>query len=113
MRSRLSKLMRSYGGALLAAAIVTSAAAPAFGAGGFKKVMQGLDSANKRGRMQDVAGILSSIGAMAPKDFPEWGAIAQKGAAAARKRDMKGVQASCDGCHDKYKESFRAKFEKN
>ena len=39
--------------------------------------------------------------------FPEWSAIATKGATDADKKDIVAVKADCKSCHDKYKKKFK------
>ncbi len=39
-------------------------------------------------------------------DYPQWGSIAQGGAAAAAKSDLAGVKGACKGCHDAYKAKY-------
>jgi len=41
------------------------------------------------------------------KDYPNWVAMSQQGADAAGRQDIKGVQKSCRGCHDTYREKYR------
>ena len=39
--------------------------------------------------------------------FPNWAKNANDGAAAAGKKDLAGVKASCKTCHDAYKKKFK------
>src|ERR1700722_11505963 len=41
-----------------------------------------------------------------PRNYPDWASIANKGAAAAKSNDLKGVKASCKACHDAYKQRY-------
>jgi hypothetical protein len=41
-----------------------------------------------------------------PGNYPNWAQMAKDGAAAASKQDVKGVKASCTGCHNAYKKSY-------
>jgi hypothetical protein len=42
-----------------------------------------------------------------PGDYPKWSAMAQAGADAAAKSNVKGVGKSCTDCHDAYREKFK------
>lgn len=42
--------------------------------------------------------------------WTEWAPISKQGAAAAKAENMKGVKEACNGCHVKYKDSYKAKF---
>jgi hypothetical protein len=41
------------------------------------------------------------------KDYPNWVVMSKRGADAAGKQDIKGVQKSCKDCHDTYREKYR------
>jgi hypothetical protein len=43
-------------------------------------------------------------------DYPQWGAFAKAGSAAAAKQDATAVKAACKQCHDNYKEKYRKEF---
>jgi hypothetical protein len=45
-----------------------------------------------------------------PGSYPKWVSIAKAGSAAAAKRDMRGVKATCKDCHDPYREKYRREF---
>ena len=42
--------------------------------------------------------------------WTEWAAISKQGSAAAKSQDKDGVKASCNGCHKKYKDEYKAKY---
>ena len=42
--------------------------------------------------------------------WTEWAPLSKQGAAAAKAENMKGVKESCNGCHVKYKDAYKAKF---
>jgi cytochrome c553 len=56
---------------------------------------------------------LEVIQANAPPGFPDWKGDAAAGIAAAKKKDMTALKASCDSCHkthkakEKYKDEMR------
>ncbi len=62
----------------------------------------------------DFPGLVTAFEKVAAKNpdpaFSEWAAISKQGAAAARSRDMQGVKESCNGCHQKYKDTYKAKY---
>jgi cytochrome c553 len=43
-------------------------------------------------------------------DYGQWAAIANAGAAAAGQQDRKGTKASCNKCHDLYKQKYISDF---
>jgi hypothetical protein len=43
-------------------------------------------------------------------DYAKWAEFSKAGSAAAAKQDIKGVKASCKGCHDLYKEQYKKEF---
>ena len=42
--------------------------------------------------------------------WTEWAPISKQGTAASKAENMKGVKEACNGCHVKYKDSYKAKF---
>lgn len=63
---------------------------------------------------KDLAGVAAGLEKAADlvKDgaFPEWAALSKAGANAARQGDLGATKASCKDCHDKYKDSYKAKL---
>jgi hypothetical protein len=55
-----------------------------------------------------LASAFRDLAAAAPPAFGGWKPWAQGGAAAAAKRDGEGVRRACTGCHDGYRERYRA-----
>ena len=55
--------------------------------------------------------LVTNFGKIAGKSpggsYPEWAAIANKGVAAAKGKNAKGVKDACKECHDKYKKMFK------
>lgn len=110
MRARaLGRRLRRSASVLLVLALAL-AVTPAFAVDAMMEVMKMLESYANAGQSRHVAMVLTSIAAMAPREFPEWQAIADKGAAAASRGDMAAAKQSCAACHGKYREAFRAKF---
>lgn len=62
----------------------------------------------------DFPGLATAFEKVAAKNpdpaFTEWAAISKQGAAAAKARDMQGVKESCNGCHQKYKDTYKSKY---
>jgi hypothetical protein len=61
-------------------------------------------------RVRDFAALaraLNEVAQFAPDEFPRWAAIAQAGAQAAAREDIEQVGASCAGCHEKYRPTYR------
>lgn len=42
--------------------------------------------------------------------WSEWAPISKQGSAAAKAQDMRGVKDSCNACHQKYKDAYKAKY---
>ena len=42
--------------------------------------------------------------------WSEWAPISKQGAVAAKAENMKGVKESCNACHVKYKDLYKAKY---
>jgi hypothetical protein len=42
--------------------------------------------------------------------WSSWASISETGSAAAKKGDIAGARASCKGCHDKWRDAYRAKY---
>lgn len=62
----------------------------------------------REGRLERLAAPLGFLATLAPPEFPTWKAMALAGAAAAASRDESGVRRSCGGCHDAYRDRYRA-----
>lgn len=52
--------------------------------------------------------VFTSIGGLAPRDYPEWESMAKRGAAAAHADDLEGCRYACKSCHDTYRARYRA-----
>ena len=67
-----------------------------------------------RMRVQDWQGIADSLercSKLAPRSgYPNWVSISIDGANAARAADMEAVKAACRGCHEQYKDKYRAEL---
>lgn len=67
-----------------------------------------LAPAFRQGRLERLVAPLEQLATMAPAEFPTWKEIALGGATAAARGDHGGVRRSCGGCHDAYREQYRA-----
>lgn len=47
------------------------------------------------------------LAAIAPQEFPDWGAWALNGAESASRGDFEAIKRSCTGCHDDYRARYR------
>lgn len=43
-------------------------------------------------------------------NYPQWAAIAKKGAADSAKKNKAALKADCDSCHDAYRAKYRKEF---
>lgn len=60
--------------------------------------------------LNDLADGLERTARLSPDStWTSWRTIATQGAAAARKGDIAGARASCKGCHDAWREAYKAK----
>lgn len=63
---------------------------------------------------QGTAALLDQCAKLAPPDaktaYPNWVSISIDGANAARAADMEAVKAACRGCHEQYKDKYRAEM---
>jgi hypothetical protein len=55
----------------------------------------------------EVARAMRELAADRPDGFPTWISWAEKGAAAADRKDEAGIRKSCTGCHDDTRETYR------
>lgn len=73
--------------------------------GWMKKVMA---PASMDGDREALANALTYAAEHAPPGYPDWATLARTGASRARAGDLEGAQASCQPCHDAYKERYKA-----
>jgi cytochrome c553 len=68
--------------------------------------------AMRTGNLEPIAETLDAIATFAPTShgYPNWASIARDGAASARAGNMEGARASCRGCHDQYKNLYKAEM---
>lgn len=77
-----------------------------------KDLMKKMGATQAAGDAKALAPIFAQVKTMAPSDpeFANWGAIADKGKAAAEKGDMEAAKAVCKDCHTPYRDKYRAKY---
>jgi len=102
-------MIRRRASALLVAAVVL-AAPTAFGHEVMKKMMKSVDLSFSRGNMRATAMMLNTVAEFGPPEMQDWGTIAKKGTAAARRGDITNVKAACKSCHEKYRDAYKAKY---
>jgi hypothetical protein len=101
-------LLHSLGLALVSACVTGLAVAgePATPLGKWMKPNVGAPLAE-----EDFATLAKSLALVAskppPGDYARWQQMANAGAEAAAKQDLRGVKASCKDCHAAYKESYK------
>jgi hypothetical protein len=60
------------------------------------------------GDLATVAKSMDFIAGKGPAAYDKWDTLAKQGAEAARKGDTKALKAACKGCHEAYKQKYRA-----
>jgi hypothetical protein len=61
--------------------------------------------------MDALAQGLEKAAKLAPDSaWSSWGTLAMSGAAAARRGDIGGARRACKGCHDAWREGYRARY---
>ncbi|MBV9947577.1 MAG: hypothetical protein JOZ69_12055 [Myxococcales bacterium] len=61
----------------------------------------------------DFAGLeasLRKLAGFAPPGYPSWASIARDGADAARVQNLDAVKAACRGCHNQYRDRYKAEL---
>ncbi len=76
---------------------------------------QNMSPAMKSHDWQGMADSLERAATLAPPNYatagyPNWVSIAKDGANAARAADLEAVKAACRGCHEQYKQKYRAEM---
>jgi hypothetical protein len=54
-----------------------------------------------------IAAALDKLANASPAEYSSWGALARRGAEAARRHDFPALKEACAGCHDAYRTQFR------
>lgn len=102
----------------LSAAPTTSSSAAAADAGSFPLqvwMKQNMTPPMNAKNWQGMADSLENAAKLAPPNYatagyPNWVSIAKDGANAARAADLDAVKAACRGCHQQYKDKYRAEM---
>jgi hypothetical protein len=109
MRNHSTRWLVTLGLAVASAAVF--AAAPADAADGtLKALMKKMGAQSSAGDAKGLAPIFEQTKSMAKPEFPNWGAIADKGKAASEKGDLDGAKATCKECHDAYRNTYKTKY---
>ena len=105
-----------YGLVGLTAAVVMSALAATGGAEAadntLKDLMKQVGRTVAGGAAKALAPLFAKTKTLAPSDpaFSGWGALADKGKAAADAGDLAAAKATCKECHDKYRGDYKKRF---
>ncbi|MCA9588935.1 MAG: hypothetical protein KC657_26650 [Myxococcales bacterium] len=105
-----------YGLVGLTAAVVMSALAATGGAEAadntLKDLMKQVGRTVAGGDAKALAPLFAKTKTLAPSDpaFSGWGALADKGKAAADAGDLAAAKATCKECHDKYRGDYKKRF---
>src|SRR5262245_55393481 len=91
----------------VALAATTAAAAPD---NALKDSMKKMQAQVLNGEPKSLMAAIDVNKAKGKAEYPNWGAISEKGKAAAEKGDMPGVKASCKECHDAYRTDYKTKY---
>jgi len=96
--------------ALVMAGVLGAAPAEATPNGDLKALMKSLGTAASDENAKAMAPLLAKTKAFAKPDMPNWVALAERGEKAATAGDVAGAKATCKGCHDAYKASYKTKY---
>jgi cytochrome c556 len=97
----------------VAAVLLAAAAAPdavAAPNGELKALMRQLGSAASAEDTKAMAPLLAKTKGFAKPDMPNWAALSEKGEKAAMAGDLAGAKATCKGCHDAYKATYKSTY---
>ena len=97
--------------ALALTSAATLAALPAEAADtSLKDLMKKMGGQVAAGDAKSLAPIFDQTKAKGKPEFSNWGAIADKGKAAAAGGDLAGAKATCKECHDAYRDAYKTKY---
>ncbi len=88
-------------------AVVPASAAPDTSV---KDAMKKMQAQVLNGDTKALAGLFDATKAKGKPEFSNWGAISDKGKAAAAKGDLDGAKATCKECHDAYRNEYKTKY---
>ena len=75
-----------------------------------KDLMKKMGGQVAAGDAKALAPIFDQTKAKAKPEFPNWGAISDKGKAAAAAGDLAAAKATCKECHDAYRDPYKTKY---
>jgi hypothetical protein len=75
-----------------------------------KNVMKKMGATASAEDAKGLAPLFEQTKAAAKPDYANWGAIADKGKAAAAKGDLVAAKATCKECHDAYRSDYKTKY---
>jgi hypothetical protein len=76
-----------------------------------KWMRQNMAPAVAAGDNAGLAAALDKVAKISPDaSWSTWGTLSKQGSDAAKKGDLAGAKASCKGCHDAYKDKYKAQY---
>ncbi len=76
-----------------------------------KWMRQNMAPALAAGDNAGLAAALDKVAKISPDpSWSTWSALSKQGSNAAKKGDLAGIKASCKGCHDAYKDKYKAQY---
>jgi hypothetical protein len=75
-----------------------------------KEMMKKMQAQVLNGDAKPLAPIFEATKAKAKPEFASWGAMSDKGKAAAASGDLDGAKATCKECHDAYRNDYKMKY---
>lgn len=101
--------------AVLTVALVSAAglaALPALAApdSSLKVTMKKMQAQVLNGDAKALGSLFDETKVKAKPEFSSWGAISDKGKAAAEKGDLNGAKATCKECHDAYRKEYKVRY---
>ncbi len=97
---------------VLGIALVCAGATPASAApdGALKDVMKKMNAQILNGDAKALAPLFDATKAKAKPEFATWGAISDRGKAAADGGNLDAAKATCKECHDAYRNDYKTKY---
>lgn len=75
-----------------------------------KDAMKKMQAQVLSGDAKPLIGLFDTTRGKGKPEFANWGAISDKGRAAAAKGDLDGAKATCKECHDAYRSGYKTKY---
>jgi hypothetical protein len=75
-----------------------------------KETMKKMQAQVLNGDAKPLAGMFDTTKGKGRSEFANWGAISDKGKAAAAKGDLDAAKSTCKECHDAYRTDYKTKY---